>query len=130
MQLTLAEAARLVGKHRTTLHRHLAAGRLSSSPRADGQRVIDLAELIRCYGEPARMPAEVQQAATAPSDDMQRAMLQALQAMHGELIRLREEVATLKRLPPPPAPGAPMPAGSEDDPHGLRALVARLRDDR
>ncbi|RCV86024.1 helix-turn-helix domain-containing protein [Vreelandella rituensis] len=52
MQLTITEAAKLYGKQRKTLYRHISAGRLSCSVRGDGHRVIDLSELIRCYGEP------------------------------------------------------------------------------
>lgn len=51
MQMTITEAAKLYGKQRKTLYRHINAGRLSCSVRGDGHRVIDLSEMIRCYGE-------------------------------------------------------------------------------
>ncbi|WP_128290816.1 helix-turn-helix domain-containing protein [Afifella aestuarii] len=143
MQLTITEAARLFGKHRATVHRHIDAGRLSCTVRGDGKRVIDLSEAIRAYGEPREMPGEMQQSATATAESMQQAMLQALQAMHAELVALRQEVAALKdqpRLLPAPAPardGVNEAAGEprrdsegespgDDDPHGLRALAREL----
>ena len=46
----LTEAARLTGKHPTTILRARAAGRLSSSLNSSGQRVFDTAELDRTYG--------------------------------------------------------------------------------
>ena len=50
MQFTITEAAKLYGKQRKTIYRHLDTGRLSAGVRGDGKRVIDLSELIRCYG--------------------------------------------------------------------------------
>ena len=46
----LTEAARLTGKHPTTILRARAAGRLSSSLNPSEQRVFDTAELDRTYG--------------------------------------------------------------------------------
>lgn len=130
MQLTIPKAAKLYGKHRSTIHRHIESGRLSCGLRGDGTRIIEMAELIRCYGEPKHLPPEMQPPATPQQEDMQQAMLQALQAMHGELVALREEVSQLRRLPPPEASEQPQGnEGQDDDPNGLRALVQALRDD-
>tara|TARA_B100000929_G_scaffold280403_1_gene258378 strand:- start:112 stop:525 length:414 start_codon:yes stop_codon:yes gene_type:complete len=135
MQLTIPKAAKLYGKHRSTIHRHIDSGRLSCGFRGDGTRIIEMAELIRCYGEPERLPDDMQPAATTRQEDMQQAMLQALQAMHQELVALREEVAQLKQLPPPtnadqgnPAPSAAVQE-TVSDPHGLRALARSLYQD-
>ncbi|MFM9272219.1 helix-turn-helix domain-containing protein [Halomonas elongata] len=131
MQLTIPQAAKLYGKHRSTLHRHIEAGRLSCGFRGDGTRIIEMAELIRCYGEPSHLPPEMQPPATADQEGMQQAMLQALQAMHQELVALREEVAQLRSLPPPRTQSTTQEPTTpqEDDPNGLRALVQALRDD-
>lgn len=127
MQLTIPQAAKLYGKHRSTIHRHIEAGRLSCGFRGDDTRVVEMAELIRCYGEPQRIPQELQPPATQQQDGLQHAMLQALQAMHAELVALRQEVSELKRLPAPNDIEPPM-AESDTDPHGLRALARSLRD--
>lgn len=130
MQLTIPQAAKLYGKHRSTIHRNIASGRLSCGFRGDGTRVIDMTELVRCYGEPKQLPPELQPSATAANEDLQHAMLQALQAMHQELISLRKEVAQLRRLPPPASPSelpTNQPANSpDDDPHGLRSLARSI----
>lgn len=135
MQLTIPKAAKLYGKHRSTIHRHIEAGRLSCGFRGDGTRVIEMAELIRCYGEPQHFPDEMQPSATPRQEDMQQAMLQALHAMHSELVALRQEVAELRQLPPPPAQPSTSPPETtpatqpqDEDPHGLRSLVQSLRD--
>lgn len=123
MQLTVPQAAKLYHKHRSTIHRHIESGRLSCGFRGDGTRIIDMAELVRCYGEPQHLPAEMQLNATPSQDPMQQAMLQALQAMHKELVALREEVAQLRQLP---APTAEKEHSSENDPHGFRAMARRV----
>ncbi|WP_089797790.1 helix-turn-helix domain-containing protein [Halomonas korlensis] len=138
MQLTITEAAKLYGKQRKTLYRHIDSGRLSCSVRGDGHRVIDLSELIRCYGEtPTRVdtsdtPVTRQDSA---GDTLTRAMLEELVALRREVEQLR---ADLRRLPapapspePPFSPDLPESSQSEQsadpDPLGLRSLVATLR---
>lgn len=56
---TIAEAARLYGKDRSTVFKHTKADNALSSRKEkrgerDGVTVIDLAELIRFYGEPPK----------------------------------------------------------------------------
>ncbi|MCM5705830.1 helix-turn-helix domain-containing protein [Larsenimonas salina] len=136
MQLTIPKAAKLYGKHRSTIHRHIESGRLSCGFRGDGTRIIEMSELIRCYGEPKHIPDEMQPPATPPQEGMQQAMLQALQAMHKELVALREEVAQLKHLPPPKSEDStnqdlPTTVKKQDsDPHGLRSLARSLYQDK
>ena len=50
-QVSISEAARLVGKNRKTLYRAIDTGRLSATTRATGERQVDIAELVRVYGE-------------------------------------------------------------------------------
>ena len=47
----VAEAARLVGKDRKSIYRHIKQGKLSSYIGSDGEKYIDTAELIRVYGQ-------------------------------------------------------------------------------
>jgi len=48
--LGLSEAARLVGRDVSTLHRAMASGRLSYTKDANGKRQLDVAELERVFG--------------------------------------------------------------------------------
>lgn len=131
MQFTITEAARLYKKQRKTLYRHIETGRLSCGYRGDGTRVIDLSELIRCYGEPPQaLPANDTHSTrdTAASDTLiTRALLDELRALRLEVEQLR---ADLRRLPPPnpptEAPQAAQTKSQGNDPHGLRALARAM----
>jgi septal ring factor EnvC (AmiA/AmiB activator) len=48
-EIGLAEASRLTGKNRSTLHRAMKAGRLSYAVNDAGERRIDVAELQRIF---------------------------------------------------------------------------------
>ena len=98
--VSISEAARLTGKNRRTLHRHIEAGRLSVTHDATGAPQLEIVELLRVYGPLKNAPAPqphgdagatseaVPQQTTPPatSDD-------AL-----ELVRLRAEVDKLQAL--------------------------------
>jgi predicted site-specific integrase-resolvase len=49
-RVSISEAARLTGKSRTTLHRLIKAGDLSTSVVNTMLKVIDTSELIRVFG--------------------------------------------------------------------------------
>lgn len=49
-QVSIAEAARLTGKNRRTIERHLECGKLSFSVSVAGLRQIETSELARVYG--------------------------------------------------------------------------------
>lgn len=94
-EFTISAAANLYGNARSTIHRAIAAGRLSCTVRGDGVRVIQLAELIRLWGEPDEsLPASAPEA----SHDEQSELLGVLHSMHRELKALREEVESLKTI--------------------------------
>jgi hypothetical protein len=148
MLLTLTQASQLYGKARSTWHRAIKAGRLSCSFAPDGTRRLDLSELIRVYGEPPHPQHPValpdQPDVTRNTDallEVMRAVLEENRAMRQEMVAMRSELAAIKEqrlLPAPPQEGPNEAAGgaqeqggtlarADDDPHGLRALAARLR---
>jgi len=88
-QLTVKQAATAYGKARSTLHRAVQLGRISAATREDGVRVVDLAELVRVYGEPPYPPGE-------RNAERNGADAEAQQALQRELQALRQEVATLR----------------------------------
>ena len=129
--LTVTEVARLYGKARSTIHRAMSAGRLSSTVRGDGVRVIALSECIRCWGEPAGQPPETQQDATAHSEPTQQgATPEVFAAMLEELQALRAEVSELKqhmmRLPAPD--DSPQAGGTHHDDAGARDSLGSADD--
>lgn len=109
-EFNLSQAARLYGKSRMTLHRHCDAGRLSSRLSDDGQRLIDLSELIRAYGEPpnhktAKTPLKTPRRYTQHERDT--LLLNELQALREQVTALQQEVSELRRLPAPESPSEP-----------------------
>ena len=48
-KISISEAARLTGKNRSTLHRHIKTGKLSKDSDDEGNPVLDTSELARVY---------------------------------------------------------------------------------
>lgn len=92
---SISEAAKLTGKARSTLHRHIKDGKLSKELDADGQPVIDTAELVRVYGpllsQDRRTDDAVGQQATPPSNSVLQARIEAL--LEAQIEQLRKERA-------------------------------------
>tara|TARA_E500000178_G_C17036107_1_gene763443 strand:- start:6115 stop:6543 length:429 start_codon:yes stop_codon:yes gene_type:complete len=111
-QLTVAQAAKLYGKARSTVHRAMKAGRVSSTVRGDGTRVIAFSELLRVWGEPVNSPTKTQRDATGTPSLTQQASVAEMTQLLSELVELtkrqadelagmREELRELRRLPAP-----------------------------
>ena len=92
MQFTITEAAKLYGKQRKTLYRHIESGQLSCGFRGDGKRVLDLAELIRCYGEP---PGKLTASDTDSTRDDPASDTFVTQAL---LAEMRKQTAVIERM--------------------------------
>lgn len=99
-RVKLLQAARLAGKHKTTILRAIQSGRLSATEGPDGHRRIDVAELHRVYG-PLRTDA-VQTAARIPTQpdtppDATGADTVALLAeLRNQIARLEADKAALR----------------------------------
>lgn len=121
MQQTISQAAQLYGKARSTIHRAIESGRLSCTVRGDGVRTIDLAELIRLWGEPTNSVPMPQQDATPQQSDTQQQLIEELRALRQEVRELREQMLRLPAPQPEPEKDKP-----DEDPHGFRALARKL----
>lgn len=111
---TIAEAARMVGKDRSTLYRHMEKGRLSKVEGADGSPAIDTAELMRVYGalqapqsQDGVAPVAEQHSATPLHDAEKRARREAraaleaarrreVELLEAQVVDLRERVAAVE----------------------------------
>lgn len=92
-----------------TIHRHCRSGRITSRLSDDGQRLIDLSELIRAYGESSNPVTP--DTSTKPSQrytlgDTQQSirdnlLLREIQALREQVAQLQEEVRELRHLPAP-----------------------------
>lgn len=57
-KVSISEASRLTGKSRTTLHRLIKTGELSTCSGVRNTKMIDISELIRVFGEVSSPVAE------------------------------------------------------------------------
>ena len=102
--VSISEAARLTGKNRRTLHRHIEAGRLSVSHDATGAPQVEIVALLRVYGPlkhaPVSQPApEAQSEAVSQEATFSNEVVP--QVPHSdtlELVTLRAEVDKLQAL--------------------------------
>ena len=93
--LTLSQAARALGKSKSTLNRAIKTGRLSATRNEDGTFSINPAELYRAFPEPsenAKLERGREQDRTVVPDDLS-SRISLLQQL---LEREREAVADLK----------------------------------
>lgn len=92
-KVSISEAARLTGKSRTTLHRLIKAGEMSTCHGARNARMVDVSELIRVFGPLEYHPSEQVFAQVAEQSDT------GISAQNGHVIaQLRQEVEHLKTL--------------------------------
>lgn len=91
---SISEASKLTGKARSTLHRHLKSGKLSKEQDADGQPVIDTAELVRVYGplqgQDSSTTVPIGQRATHIQDSPLQAKIEAM--MEAQIDQLRTDL--------------------------------------
>lgn len=97
---SISEAARLTGKARSTIQRHIKAGRLSVQADPDGNPIIDTSELTRVYqtlqvGGAAE--STMRQHETPPSDTLLQAEIDALRQERDDLAKAAE-AAEIDRL--------------------------------
>lgn len=102
--VSISEAARLTGKNRRTLHRHIEAGRLSVSHDATGAPQVEIVELLRVYGPlkqaPVSQVATVAEAGVLPQQATpeNETLPQVPHPGTLELVTLRAEVEKLQAL--------------------------------
>lgn len=125
--LTIGRMAKLYHLHRSTLYEAVEKGRVTAGFNGKGQRVVELSEMIRVYGEPPGQPEGARQNPTPlpdtrPTPDnaalLERfdALLEVVKEQRDELRALREEVHQLRRLPAPSPADTPAPANAEATP--------------
>ena len=95
-QVTVRQAAELVGISRQAMYRCLASGRVSATVGHDGEKRIDTAELMRVFGElqtpgqsEAKVPDRSRQATATPEQSVSVNLQMELVELRAEL-RVRE----------------------------------------
>lgn len=105
---TIGRAAKLYGLHRSTLYEAVSKGRISTGVDGKGQRVIDLSEMIRVYGEPPGRP-DTKPDTPTPSPDTHQTdtlgpLLDELRLLREEVRELRQAMLRIEHKPPPARP--------------------------
>lgn len=139
---SISEAAKLAGIARSTLHRHIKAGRISKELDADGQPVIDTAELVRVYGslqgQDSSATDSIEQRETPHQDSVLQAKIEAI--LEAQVDQLRADLddarkerddwkAQAQRLlsdQRPIATAPPVPAQQADAPAVSGSVISRL----
>ena len=92
-KVSISEAARLTGKSRTTLHRLIKTGELSTCHGARNARLVDVSELIRVFGPLEHRSSEQVTAQVSEHSDT------GISPQSEQVIaQLRQEVEHLKTL--------------------------------
>ena len=102
-KLNITQAAKVVGKDRRTIQRHIKDGKLSCEQTKGGRKVIDASELIRAYGEienPAALAAlgqkETKPQQTAPQNSDK--VRQENTNLQDQIVDLKQDKTDLKGL--------------------------------
>jgi hypothetical protein len=132
MAYTLGQAARAVGRSKTTLGRAIKSGRISATRSEDGRYLIDPAELSRVFTGTDNGHRHVQRFVTpngaAPAPSLETVTLHQLLAERERLVAEQAETIrqlwqrldvseterrrlTLQLAPPAPVPDQPRPLG-------------------
>jgi len=135
--LTLGRIAKLYGMHRSSVYEAVAKGRVSAGFDRNNQKVIELSEAIRVWGEPpsnqtakpdTRHPAPTADQ-THPTDqtDLARiiaeAVAQAVEPLIKEVQELRAELRLIEHKPDKPPMGE---KGGAQPPSGPASSFADL----
>ncbi len=92
-KVSISEAARLTGKSRTTLHRLIKTGELSTCAGVRNAKMVDVSELIRVFGD-ISTPVREQ-----PAEETSEQRVTALPASHEHVVNsLKQEVEHLRTL--------------------------------
>ncbi|MDS1049406.1 helix-turn-helix domain-containing protein [Klebsiella pneumoniae] len=133
-RVSISEAARLTGKSRTTLHRLIKAGDLSTCSGERNAKMVDTSELLRVFGpfeqpkgeHPSGQVSEQRDTASADqSEQVIRHLKQEIEHLNTLLLSkdshidsLKQAVVALKESDPQACMGTP-PQSTADQRHEL-----------
>lgn len=94
--VSISEAARLTGKARSTLHKYIKQGRLSTTTDQNtGKKTIETSELIRVFGKISNLPTTISDSITSVSK-LQPETQNDTQSLQAKLQLLGQENTHLK----------------------------------
>lgn len=129
---TLGKLAKLYGMHRSTVYEAVERGRVSAGLNGKDQKVIELSEAIRVWGEPPPDPTakpDTRHPAAAPDPtpptDTLNPLLDEIRMLRQEVVQLREALLRIEHKPAPAEP-SPGPAIEAED-NWAADLIEALR---
>lgn len=92
----LSEASKMVGVSRTTLYKKIQRGLLSASVDREGNRIIEVSELIRVFGELKEYPRGSSLPGQRKEGSPQGYDGSLVEALRDQIALLKEQVGTLR----------------------------------
>ena len=105
-KVSISEAARLTGKSRTTLHRLIKTGDLSTCAGARNAKMVDISELIRVFGDISKpvqeqpfeqVPKQHVTVPPAPSEQMVSSLKQEVEHLRTLVSAQESHIDSLKQ---------------------------------
>lgn len=97
---SISAASRVTGKSRTTIAKHLKAGKLSLAESTDGAKLIDASELLRVYGDACQFDREgggdTKAAPINPPAETSERLKQEIDERQRERSQYREQIEHLQ----------------------------------
>lgn len=129
-KLTIGRMAKLYGLHRSTLHEAVAKGRVTAGVDGKGQKVIDLSEMIRVYGEPPggalHSPTPSPNTGPTVSGEALQPLLDELKLLREEVRELRQALLRIEHKPDPATKPAPKASTASQGPATWAGLLDAL----
>ncbi|MDI3275882.1 hypothetical protein [Pseudomonas sp. AL03] len=120
-KLTIGRMAKLYGLHRSTLHEAVAKGRVTASLNGKSEKVIDLSEMIRVYGEPQGFtlhrptldPTPSPYTSPTPEMNALHPLIEEVRLLREEIRELRESLRLIEHKPDPKPASIPKTKSGE-----------------
>ena len=94
-KLNLSQAAKVVGRNRTTLWRHINIGKLSSEKDRDGNPWVDTSELMRVYGELKTVATPNSKIKQHSETQTSSELIAVIELLRVEQLAMKEQIANL-----------------------------------
>jgi hypothetical protein len=120
--VTLKKACELTGKSKRTIQRYMASGKLSYTTNRQGNKVINVAELIRVFGELSplvtpKVRPDVTPVVTPLNGERIEQLLQAVERLEKIVEKQSEQIAQLLQLEYKPNNEPDKPVSPNADKH-------------
>lgn len=124
-KVNLSQAAKLTGKNRTTIWRHIHSGKLSIDRDRDGLPFVDTSELIRVYGELEPIATDGTQKKPHEATLGYEDLVATIELLRKEQAEMKKQINDLtKRITYKPEPTINTEKRkAEDDPRWPKAII-------